>query len=143
MKIVVCGSVNFAHEMKDVREQLLAKGHDVVLPASIAEESLETFDDAARMKKREDYLAAKPRYTIGHFDEIKEGDAILVVNPEKRGIENYVGGATFAEIMLAFYYQKKIFFWNPIPTDERLAPYADEIASVSPIVVNQNPDLIR
>jgi hypothetical protein len=66
-----------------------------------------------------------------------------VVNVEKNGIPNYIGGATFAELMFAFYHKKKIFLLNPIPTHEKISPLRDEIECTRPIVINGNPDLIK
>ena len=65
------------------------------------------------------------------------------MNLDKGGIRNYVGGATFSEIMLAFYHGKKIFLLNPVPTDERLSFIAGEMESCRPVVLNGNLDLIR
>ena len=57
-------------------------------------------------------------------------------------IENYIGGNTFAEIMVAFFLNKKIFLLNPIPTDERVMVFHEEIEGVSPIILNGNLDRI-
>jgi len=78
-----------------------------------------------------------------HFEKIRKSDAILVVNKAKRGIENYIGGNTFAEIMVAFFLNKKIFLLNPIPEHERLNAFREEIEGVNPIVLNGNLDDIK
>jgi len=137
MKITICGSLNFAKEMQKIKDQLIKRGHEVLLPDSIKDFSLNNVNDADSLKKdREKYMEIKPIYTKKHFDKIKNSDAILVVNLEKHGVDNYIGGATFAEIMLAFYYNKKIFLWNPIPKDKRVDFIVDEIESVKPIILN-------
>lgn len=38
--------------------------------------------------------------------------------------------------MLAFYYNKKIFLWKPIPDDEKTSIIADEVESVNPVIIN-------
>lgn len=143
MKIALCGSLNFTEEMMKIKEQLIAKGHDVLMPPSIRKFSIKSFDDAEKLKKNRNwYLKIKPTYMKEHFDNIKNSDVILVMNVEKHGIESYIGGATFAEIMLAFHYDKKIFLWNPIPKDERFLFIIDEIEATKPIVLNGDIDLI-
>jgi len=144
MKIVLCGSLSFVEEIKRIKEQIIAKGHEALLPASLEELSLRNSDDVAKLKNdRERYFRIKPNYMREHFDKILSSDAILVVNLERKGIENYIGGNTFAEIMFAFYYNKKVFFLNPIPNDDKLSYMIEEIESVNPIVINGNLDLIK
>lgn len=143
MKIVICGSVNFPEKMKEVEKGLIELGHEPVMPCSIKEQNLDNFDDAQNLKESEGYLEnLKGEYTIKHMDEIKAGDAILVINVEKRGIPNYIGGATFAEMMFAFYFGKPIFLLNPIPNHEKLAFFRDEIEGIKPIVINGNLSLV-
>jgi hypothetical protein len=67
-----------------------------------------------------------------YFEKIKEVDAILILNFEKRGIEGYIGGNTFLEMGFAHILNKKIFLLNEIP--EML--YKDEIKAMQPIVLD-------
>jgi len=144
MKITICGSLNFSEEILKIKEKLEAKGHEIILPKSITDFSLRDSTDADNLKaNREKYMKLKPSYTKEHFKKIADSDAVLIVNGKKQGIKNYIGGATFAEIMIAFHYDKKIFLMNPIPTDEKLAVIRDEIEGVSPIILNGNLDLIK
>lgn len=143
MKIAICGSLNFVEEMMKIKEQLIVKGHEVLMPPSLKKFSLKNSDDAEKLKKdRNHYLNIKPIYTKKHFNNIKNSDAILVINLEKHGIENYIGGATFAEIMVAFHHGKKIFLWGSIPKDEKFSFIVDEIEAAKPIILNKNLDLI-
>jgi len=155
MRIAVCGSVEFAGKINEIGTRLERMGHEPVLPKSVIEHGLKNIADAERLKGRDDYITEiKPRYTHEHFNQIKDSDAILVVNMDKKGpnysdqkvggvIRNYIGGATFAEIMLAFHYGKKIFLLNPLPTDRRLEPYIDELRAVKPVVLNGNLGLVK
>jgi len=144
MKIVICGSVNFPEKIREIEKGLKDRGHEVVVPYSIIKHRLKSYDDALKLKESEEHIKTeKPELTRRHFDEIKNADAILAVNVEKHGIKNYIGGATFSEIMLAFYYKKKIFFLNPIPTDERLSFIFDELAAVKPVTVGDNFSLVK
>ena len=137
MIVTICGSMNFVAEMKKAEEELKKRGYEVLMPASINDYNLEKFEDVDKVIKnnKEEYLKRiKPRYTMHHFDKVMAGDAILVINEEKHGIKNYIGGATFAEIMLAFYGKKKIYFLNPIPEEPKM--FLDELGAVNPIVLN-------
>lgn len=67
-----------------------------------------------------------------HYDYIKSSDAILVINIDKNGIKNYIGGNVLMEIGFAYYLDKKIFFYNDIPDMQ----YTDELKAVKPIVIN-------
>lgn len=139
MKIVICGSANFVEKMIELKKTLTKKGHKAVIPYSIIKYNLENHEDAQRLKEKKNYITAvKPEMTRRHFDEIKDSDAVLIVNQEKNGIPNYLGGATFAEMLFAFYLEKKIFFLNPIPDHERLSLFRDEIEAVKPKVINGN-----
>jgi hypothetical protein len=70
---------------------------------------------------------------------IKDNDAILVLNFEKNNIPNYIGGATFLEIFRGFDYGKKIFLYNPVPSNM----LKDEIEGMNPVVINGDLNLIQ
>jgi predicted RNA-binding protein with PUA domain len=59
-------------------------------------------------------------------------DAILVLNFDKNGVKNYIGGNTLMEIGFAHVHDKKIFLLNPIPD----MPYKDEIEATDPVVLS-------
>ncbi|MEZ4114188.1 MAG: hypothetical protein R3B65_01930 [Candidatus Paceibacterota bacterium] len=74
----------------------------------------------------EDYLAAKENGDFNlrqeqpvdmierYWEFIKTSDAILVLNLEKKGIKNYIGGSTLMEMGFAYGFEKKIYLYNPI-----------------------------
>ena len=131
-------------KIKEIEKGLKERGHDVVIPHSINEFSIKNHDDDEELRKmtNKDH-SIKQRLTIRHFDEINNSDAILVVNEEKKGIPNYIGGATFSEMMFALYRGKKIFLLNPIPTHERIEFFRDEIEGIDPVVISGNLDLVK
>jgi hypothetical protein len=144
MKIVICGSANFPEKIREIEKRLTGRGHDVVVPHGVVRYGLKNYDEAESLKQRAEYVKSiKPELTIRHFNEIKRADSILVVNMDKNGIPNYIGGATFAEIMFAFYERKKIFLLNPVPTHEKMRFLRDEVESVRPVVLNGNLDLVK
>ncbi|MFH0873949.1 MAG: hypothetical protein V1846_03915, partial [Candidatus Komeilibacteria bacterium] len=60
-------------------------------------------------------------------------DAVLVMNLDKRGIKNYIGGNTLMEIGFAHVLNQKIFLWNSIP---KIEYYQSEIEAVKPVIIN-------
>lgn len=61
------------------------------------------------------------------------GEAILVLNYNKKGIKNYIGGNTLMEIGFAHVLGQKIFLLNPIP---EIDFYKTEIQAVRPTILN-------
>ncbi|MBZ9577670.1 hypothetical protein KJA13_01390 [Patescibacteria group bacterium] len=138
MKIVICASIDFTRKIKEMADMLLRQGHEVEIPFYSqkildGEVSLEEFlrikqkdgDIDFRKKAEEDLIK---RY----FRLIKDSDAALVVNIDKKGIKNYIGGNTFLEMGFAYVLNKKIFLLNDIPE----VPYKDEILAMEPIIIN-------
>ena len=62
-------------------------------------------------------------------------DAILVLNLDKKGIQNYIGGNTLMEIGFAHVLNQKIFLYNPIPNIDL---YKTEIEAMKPIIINKD-----
>jgi len=137
MKIAICASMAFAKEMVDIKKQLESKGHEMILPHNTefyADGSLapESRKESAENKIKSDLF----RY---YFKLIKDSDAVLVVNHEKNGIKNYIGGNSLIEIAFAHVLDKKVFLLNPIPQ----ISYSDEIIGMQPIILNGNLDKIE
>jgi len=144
MKVVICGSINFPDKIKEVEAGLKERGHEVVIPCTLKLNNIQSYEDAQKLKESDEYIESiKKERTKKHFDEIKNGDAILVVNVEKKGIPNYIGGATLSEIMFALYFEKKIFLLNPVPTHEKLEFFREEIEGAHPVILNGNLDLVK
>ncbi len=67
-------------------------------------------------------------------------DAVLVLNLDRHGIPNYIGGNTLMEIGFAHVLNQKIFLYNPIP---EIPYYKSEIEAVKPVIINGDLTLIR
>lgn len=145
MKIAICGSIDFTPEIKKIADHLLARGHKIELPTYTkkilnGDLTLEQFkkhkekkgDWAFRVKIDEDLIK---RY----FEVIKSSDAILVVNVENKGIQNYIGGNTLLEMGFAYVLNKKIFLLNNLPEMH----YTDELKAMQPTVIHQNLSKIK
>jgi hypothetical protein len=124
-----------------VADYLSEKGYEVEIPFTSqriinGEFTLEEFlnekqknGDGALRKIQDDLIK---RY----YEIIKNSDAVLVVNMDKKGIENYIGGNTLIEMAFAHVLDKKIFLLNPIPE----ISYKDEIMAMQPVILNGNLD---
>jgi len=66
------------------------------------------------------------------YNLIINGDAILVLNYDKNGIKNYIGGNTLMEIGFAHVNDKKIFLLNPVPEE---VSYKDEIKAMVNVIL--------
>lgn len=135
MNIFICCSKAFYDKVEWVRGYLQMKGHDVVLPNSYDNPAKEQEMYHESKEAHRDWKAEMFRVSE---DKIKEIDAMLVLNFEKNGQQNYVGGATFIEMYEAFRNKKKIFLYNPIPE----GMLKDEIESFDPKVIEGNLELI-
>lgn len=95
-KAVICGSMRFVNEMKEWRERLQERGCEVYVP------TLTDFhvvrDNEGDLEKFEEI---KRRETKKHFEKVSLADFLLVLNYDKDGKRNYIGGNTFAEISYA------------------------------------------
>lgn len=130
MKIIICGSMSASKEMADVENKLVTLGHTVVLPEFTHEYAqMDTIDEmhteSAKNKIEYDLIRQ-------YFNKIKEGDAILLVNIERKGIEGYIGGNSFLEMGFAHILNKPIYLLYPIPE----MGYRDEIEAMNPILLN-------
>lgn len=137
MIITICASASFYEKAVEVARELEKMGHEVLLPhtAKIMRETgdfkVETyktwFNDGGKSYDKKCDLMKK------HFLEIKKGDAILVLNYEKNGMNGYIGSNVLMEMGIALHLNKKIFILNP--PDEWFSS-KEEILGTLPIVLN-------
>lgn len=124
-KIVVSGSMQFLNDMEKCIVPIEKKGFIGILPDE---------DDWSNIKP-EEINEYKKMVSKKHLDAIASRDTygVLVVNNLKKGIPNYIGANTFAEIAIAFYFEKKIFLLNDI-----YEPFEDELLAWGAIPLNGN-----
>lgn len=127
MKICICCSLSFSDEVREIAKQLEAAGHEVLLPNGVINRLMEQADfDPIQAKIETDSCHQ-------HTDKIRESDAILVCNYDKKGVKNYIGANSFAEMFVAHYFDKPIYCLNPLPDQ----PYIDdEIQSFGVIILD-------
>ena len=109
-------------------------GYSITLPNSF-EEPLK--EEKIKKISQEEHSKWKGNMIRLQTEKVKANDAVLILNFEKNGQKNYIGGATFLEIFRAFDTGKKIFLFNSIP-DNILK---DELIGMNPTVING--DLLR
>ena len=136
MKIAICGSLNFTHEIKKVADELKNLGFEVSIPIS-SEKILRgefSLDEIKNEKENGKFSDRAIKYDSirAYWKIIKESDAILIANFDKNNIKNYIGGNSFLEMGFAHILNKKIFLLNEIP--EMI--YSDELKAMQPIVTN-------
>lgn len=126
----------FAKEMIDTKIQLEKLGHICFIPDSTdnyAEGRMEKISgsESAKRKIDNDFIRK-------HYDLIKNSDAILVLNYDKKGIKNYIGGNALIEMGFAHINYKKVFLLNPVPE----LSYSDEISAMTDVILNGDLDKI-
>ncbi len=130
MKIIICGSISAAEEIIETKNKLEALGNEVEIPEGVKNAELRGRTEVSVSEKAEDKI--KHDLIRGYFEKIKNYDAVLIVNPEKRGIQGYIGGNTFLEMAFAHVLNKKLYCFNPLPD----LPYASEMIAMQPVILN-------
>jgi hypothetical protein len=134
MKITICGSMRFFREMKSAKEKLEKQGIEVLTPPLL------DFHEYKKELGEKKYFEMKKNFTMQHFERIQKSDAILVLNYDKDGKKNYLGGAVLMELAVAFFLNKKIFLLNDVPKD---LSYSEEIIALRPIVLNEKLENLK
>jgi hypothetical protein len=141
MKIYVLGSTAFMHEMVQAKNDLIELGFDGWIHPDY--QAFVPGEKQAILEKAKTEHAAVKRENNClkvHYQHILESDAILIINNEKNGIKNYIGGNVLIEMGQAFVNNKKIFLLNDIPSE---FPYTAEIESMDPICLHGNLENIQ
>ena len=117
-------------KMIKIRDNLIAIGHDAFItkfaPNFIGKSDKEK--EAIKLHQKNNMDAIREFWRL-----MQGGDAIIVVNIDKNGIANYIGGNTLMEIGFAHVLGQKIYFLNPIPD---MPYYRTELEAVKPVVIN-------
>ena len=118
--------------MIEARDELIKRGHNAFV-TNLADPFIGKTDEEKETIKihQKNNLDA-----IREFWRLMQGaDAVLVMNFDKHGIKNYIGGNTLMEIGFAHVLDQKIFLYNPIP---EIPYYKSEIEAVKPIIINED-----
>lgn len=137
MKVIICGSISAADEILSVKEKLEGLGCEVEIPEGVKNLTLRERVNVPDSEKALDKI--QHDLIRGYFEKIKNCDAVLVVNPEKKGIANYIGGNTFVEMAFAHVLNKKLYCLNPLPD----MPYVSEMIAMQPVIINNDLSLLK
>jgi len=129
LKILIICSKAFYDRIPDIKNRLEANNHTIYLPNCYDNPGMEA---EMRNLGKDEHSKFKAKMFKQSEDLINQMDAVLVLNFNKNGIENYIGGATFLEMYDAFRMNKKIFLYNSIPE----GMLKDEIIGFNPILIN-------
>lgn len=137
MRIGIIGSMQFTEKMIEAKTNLEKLGHDAFLTNLASPFIGKTDREKEKIKI----------YQKNNLDAIREfwrlmqnSDAVLVMNFDKRGVKNYIGGNTLMEIGFAHVLNQKIFLYNPIPE----MPYCkSEIEAIKPTIINGDINQIK
>lgn len=131
--LIIC-SKSFYHKIEEIKKVLEQMQINVELPNCYDTPSLEN-----EIRGTSEHAKFKKDMYKRSEEVISKVDAVLVLNFEKNGVSNYIGGATFLEMYDAFRMNKKIYLYNDIPE----GMLKDEIIGFSPIYINQNLEKIK
>lgn len=130
MKIGVAGSMQFTEAMMKVCEQLEGLGHTTFM-SKFKDNYIGKTDEEKETQKLKD------KYENDAIKEfwkpMQDADALIVVNLDKHGIKNYIGGNSFLEMGFAHVLNQKLYLMNPLPD---MPYYGTEIIAMNPTVVN-------
>lgn len=137
MKITIIGSSSFRGKMRDYKAELEKLGHTAI----VHEWYLNGKMDELEEQRRKEHAALKKRYNFikWYYDAIVGSDAVLVLNFDKNGISNYIGGNTLMEMGFAHVHGKKVFLLNQVPE----IGYKDEIQAMLTEVLNGDLSRIK
>jgi hypothetical protein len=136
MNIFIVCSKHFYYLIPPIKDELERSGHSIALPNSYDDPFKEEERKLAGSKEHIEWKSAMIRL---QEEKVKANDAVLVLNFEKNGQKNYIGGATFLEIFRAFDARKKIFMYNPVPD----SIFRDELVAFDPIVIDGDLSKVR
>jgi hypothetical protein len=137
MKIFIACSKHFYSEVERVAKALETIGHEVSYPNNYFGEQMK--EERLKVESMNERIKFKSEMMKKDRKNIEPQDAILVLNFEKKGISNYIGGATFLEVYMAWELGKKIFFYNDLPN----CSFTDELVGINPVVINGELGLVR
>ncbi len=130
MRIGIIGSMQFIDRMVEARDELVKLGHDAFVTSlhrTMVGRSREEIEEI-KLRQKRDMDAIRV-----FWNEMQGADAVLVMNLDKDGVRNYVGGNTLMEIGFAHVLGQRIFLWNPVPD----TPWCrSEIEAMKPTVID-------
>ena len=129
MKIFLICSKSFYDRLLNYKQALESLGHEIYMP-----NCWDCPETEAKYRGTPEHHMFKAKMYKQSEEIIKNVDAVLVLNFNKNGVANYIGGATFLEIYDAFRMDKKIYFVNDIPE----GMLKDELIGFNPTIIGED-----
>ncbi|MDD4531542.1 MAG: hypothetical protein PHH21_02425 [Candidatus Pacebacteria bacterium] len=136
-KIIICGSISAADEIIEIMKKLELMGFEVEVPEGV--KRMEIRDKPGDSEGERASIKIKYDLIRSYFEKMKNYDAVLVVNPEKKDIHGYIGGNTLIEMAFAHILNKPLYVLYQIPDMQ----YTSEILAMKPIVLNGNLEILK
>ncbi len=136
MKIVICASVNFYEHVNQIADELEKLGFEVIVPKTAVKMRKSGDYDVSKIKtwyKNVEDFSRKKALMDGHFKEVEQGDALLIVNDTKHGIEGYIGANVLMEMAIGYFLKKPIYVINNISKDNNVY---EEVLGMECILIN-------
>lgn len=106
------------------------KGHHVEIPEGV--KRLEIRAKTGSTTSEQADIKGKYDLIRGYYEKMKTHDAVLIVNPEKKGIKGYIGGNMLIEMAFVHVLNKKLYCLYPLPD----MPYTSEMLAMQPVILN-------
>lgn len=108
-RVVLCGSMSAYTEIQLLQKELYAMKVRSIIP--------EPEDEIKPSLSIEAFENFKRKVSFSYIKQIRHPltVAVLAVNLDKHGINNYIGPNTFAEIAVAFAQRKKVYVYQGYP----------------------------
>ena len=135
-KIVICASANFYKHVNEIADALRGRGFEVIVPQTAEKMRKSGNYDVAAVKtwyENPKDFTKKRQLMDRHFEEVANGDAILVVNDEKHDIPGYIGPNALMEMAVAYYLKKPIFILNKV---DKHANIYEEVVGMGGVVID-------
>jgi len=129
--------MQYTEKMLEVASQLKGLGHEAFLTDLHKNLVGKTDEEKEKIKLHQKYNMDAIRV---FWRAMQGADAVLVLNYDKNGIKNYIGGNTLMEMGFAHVLDQKIFMMNPIP---EIDFYKTEIEAMAPIIINGDLSQIK
>jgi len=137
MKIGIIGSMQFTEKMLETQKMLSELGHEAFLTDLHKSLVGKSDEEKEKIKLHQKYNMDAIRI---FWKAMQGADAVLVLNYDKNGVRNYIGGNTLMEIGFAHVLNQKIFLLNPIP---EIPYYKTEVEAMKPVIIKGDLKLIK
>lgn len=133
--VTICSSSSFYKQANELQDELEALGFEVLVPNMATAMKLE---NNYERKFFQPWLTDPTAYGVkadlihGHFDKVAKADSVLILNGEKRGVKNYIGGNVLMEMGLAFHLGIPIFIFYDVPEE---SSFIEEIRGMLPTLL--------